>query len=89
MLNVRLAECKECADISSLISEIDCRLATLADNMFNNITMMLNQPIPSEAIIDLLTYKRILQCRYVNPLYASAYSTNSIASKVRILKYKK
>jgi len=54
MLYTRLTDCGECADIQSLIDDIDCKLAKLAGNMYNNITLMLNQPINSEAIISLL-----------------------------------
>ena len=89
MLTVRLTNCTDCADVQSLIDEIDCKLAKLAGNMYNNITLMLSQSIPIEAIIDLLTYKRILQYKYVNTLYASDFTISQIASKVKILKFKK
>ena len=88
MLTQRLRECKECAEINSLIDEIDCKLAKLAGNMYHNITLMLNQPIPADAIIDLLHYKRILQYKYVNNNYVYGYTVNMIASKVKLLKYK-
>lgn len=88
MLTPRLTDCKECADISRLIDEIDCKLAKLSGKMFNNITLMLNQSIPAEAIIDLLHYKRILKYKYVNSSYASDYTINMVASKVKLLKYK-
>ncbi len=88
MLTPRLRECTEYADINSLIEEIDCKLAKLAGNMYNNITLLLNKSIPAEAIIDLLHYKRILQYKYVNTTYASSYTVNMIASRVKLLKYK-
>lgn len=88
MLNPRLTNCTECANILSLIEEIDCKLAKLAGNMYNNITLMLNQSIPAETISILLNYRRILQYKYVNPSYISNYTINMIASKVRILKFK-
>ena len=88
MLTPRLRECTECADISSLIEEIDCKMAKLAGNMYNNITLLLNKSIPAEAIIDLLHYRRILQYKYVNSNYASDYTINMVASRVKLLKYK-
>jgi hypothetical protein len=89
MLNPRLTNCTQCADILSLIDEIDCRLAKLAGNMYNNVVLMLNKNIPVEVLIDLLTYKRILQYKYVNSSYAGKFTINEIASRVKLLKYKK
>lgn len=88
MLTPRLTYCEECSNIPSLIEEIDCKLAKLGNNMYNNITLMLNQPVPTENTIDLLMYKRILWNKYANPLYASNYSVNAIASKVKLLKFR-
>lgn len=88
MLNVRLTDCTECPDILELIEEIDCRLTELSKRMYSNIIFMFNQPIPAEAIIDLLNYKRILQYKYVNPLYASDYTLKAIASRIKLLKFK-
>lgn len=89
MLTPRLTNCGSCADVLSLIDEIDCRMAQLAGNMYNNLTLMLNKPVPFTVMSDLLTYKRILQYKYVNPNYASGFTINMIASKVKLLKYKK
>ena len=89
MLTPRLTNCEDCDDILSLIGEIDCRVATLADSMYNNVTLMLNYPINTSSLFALLNYKRILQCRYVNPNYACDYSLYDIASRVKVLKYKK
>lgn len=89
MLTPRLTECTCCADILSLIAEIDCKMSQLAGNMYNNLTLMLNKTVPAEAMISLLTYRRILQCKYVNPNYCSKYTINMIASKVKLLKYRK
>jgi len=49
---------------------------------------MLNQPVPAEAMLDLINYRRILIYKYFNPSYASCYTVNMIASRVKILKYK-
>jgi hypothetical protein len=88
MLYTRLTDCGECADIQSLMDDIDCKLADLAGNMYNNITLMLDQPINSEAIISLLNYRRILLHKYVNPVYLSNYTINMIAAKVKLLIFK-
>jgi hypothetical protein len=88
MITPRLAGCKECASITSLIEEIDCKMAKMSGGLYNNLTLMLDKPINISAIIDLLTYKRILQYKYVNYKYACGYSVNKIASRVKLLKYK-
>ena len=89
MLTPRLTSCTCCADILSLIDEIDCKMAQLAGNMYHNLTLMLNQNVPAETMISLLTYKRILQYKYVNPDYCSRYTISMITSKVKLLKYRK
>lgn len=88
MLTPRLTNCTDCADFLSLIEDIDCRLTELGDNMYNNIIYMLNKPVPASTIFDMLTYKRILQSKYVNPYYAGGFTVNMIAGKVKILKFK-
>jgi hypothetical protein len=82
MLSPRLTNCPECANIPSLLKKIDCKLAELGNSLYNNISYMLNKPIPSNDIIQLIGYKRILQYKYINPNYAYRYSVNMIASKV-------
>lgn len=88
MLSPRLTNCPECASIPALIAEIDCRLADLANNLYNNVVFILNQPVPGGAILDLLNYRRILAYKYCNPDYAAEFTVNMIASRVKILKYK-
>jgi len=88
MLNPRLTNCPQCEDIPSLIKEIDCKLAELSSDLYNNIVFMLNKSVPSTAILDLLNYKRILQYKTCNPNYAGNFSINSIASRIKILKFK-
>jgi hypothetical protein len=82
MLSPRLTNCPECADIPSLLRKIDCKLAELGNNLYNNISYMLNKPIPADDILQLIGYRRILQYKYVNPNYVHRYSVNMIASKV-------
>ena len=88
MLSPRLTNCPECASFPSLLLDIDCKLAQLSDNLYNNLVFMLNQPVPASVMLDLLNYKRILTYKYCNPNYASDYTVNMIASRVKLLKYK-
>ena len=89
MLYPRLTECGDCANIDCLIDEIDCKLAKLAGDLFHNITLMFNKPIQADAITSLIIYKRILQRKSVNPQYLSRFTIDNIASRIKILKYKK
>jgi len=82
MLSPRLTNCPECANIPSLLKKIDCKLAELGNNLYNNISYMLNKPVPADDILQLIGYRRILQYKYVNPNYAHRYSVNMIASRV-------
>lgn len=85
MLSPRLTDCSECASIPALIEEIDCKLTTLAKNLYNNTVFALNKPINAIAILDLLNYKRILTYKICNPDYAGMYSVEMIASRVKVL----
>ena len=82
MLSPRLTNCPECANIPSLLRKIDCKLAELGNNLYNNISYMLNKPIPADDILQLIGYRRILQYKYINPNYAGIYTINMIASRV-------
>ena len=82
MLSPRLSNCPECADIPSLLKKIDCKLAELGNNLYNNISYMLNKPVPAGDILQLIGYRRILQYKYVNPNYVHKYSVQMIASRV-------
>ena len=82
MLSPRLTNCPECANIPSLLKKIDCRLAELGNNLYNNISYMLNKPIPAGDILQLITYRRILTHKYCNPDYVHEYSIQMIASRV-------
>jgi hypothetical protein len=88
MLSPRLVNCVDCTTAPKLISDIDCRLTTLANNQYNNIVFMLNFPYPGDIIGDLLNYKRILVNKVCNPDYASAYTIDMIASRVKVLIHK-
>lgn len=82
MLSPRLTNCPECANIPSLLKKIDCRLAELGNNLYNNISYMLNKPVPSDDILQLIGYRRILMYKYCNPNYVAKYSVPMIASRV-------
>jgi len=82
MLSPKLTNCPECANIPSLLKKIDCKLAELGNNLYNNITLMLNKPIYTDEIFQLIGYKRILKYKSVNPDYCNSYTINKIASKV-------
>lgn len=88
MLSPRLTNCKECANIPSLILEIDCKIADMSNALYNNISFMLNQSFDAYTMNSLLNYRRILSYKICNPNYAGLYSVNMIASKIKLLKYK-
>jgi hypothetical protein len=85
MLSPRLSDCIECSNIISLLDDIDCKLAELAQNEYNNIVFSLNYPVQGITIGDLLNYKRILTYKLANKDYASCYTVNMIASRVKLL----
>ena len=82
MLTPRLTNCQDCNKIPDLLRSIDCKLAELGSNMYNNVVYMLNQPVPATTMLQLLAYKRILTYKYCNPHYAGQCSINDIAGKV-------
>lgn len=88
MLSPRLTNCPQCADIPSLIAEIDCKIAEMSTILYNNTVFLLNGQFNGEVMSDLLNYKRILMFKYCNPNYAGHYTVNMIASKVKLLKFK-
>ena len=88
MLSPRLTDCVNCSSITALLADIDCKMAELADNLYNNIVFMLNRPIPGIAMSDLLNYKRILTYKLCNEDYAKHYTVEMIASRVKLLKFK-
>lgn len=82
MLSPRLTDCPECANIPSLLKKIDCKLAELGNNLYNNISYMLNKSVPANDILQLIGYRRILMYKYYNPNYVHKYSVAMIASRV-------
>ena len=88
MLSPRLTNCVDCTTIPALLADIDCKLNDLSKNLYNNIVYLLNNQVPSDVMLDLLNYKRILTYKYCNPDYASQYTIQMIASRVKLLKFK-
>lgn len=88
MLTPRLTNCVECSTIPALLEDIDCKLAEIANNLYNNVVFILNRPVQASVIIDLLNYKRILTYKYCDPEYAGNYTIPMIASRIKLLKYK-
>ena len=82
MLSPRLTNCPECANIPSLLKKIDCKLAELGNNLYNNISYMLNKPVPADDITQLIGYRRILMYKLCNPSYVQEYTIPMISSKV-------
>jgi hypothetical protein len=82
MLSPRLNNCPECQNIPELIKKIDCKLAELGNNLYNNVSYMLNQTVPAGDIIQLIGYRRILTYKFVNPDYCMKYSIQMISGKV-------
>lgn len=88
MLSPKLTNCANCTNVMSLLADIDCKLFEMSKQLYNNTVFALNKQINSEAISDLLNYKRILTFKRCNPDYASRFTVEQIASRVKILKYK-
>ena len=88
MLSPRLTTYPDCASVSVLLQDIECKIFEIAKNMYNNIIFALNKPLDPNTMIDLLNYRRILIYKACNSEYAGCYTIDMIASKVKILKYK-
>jgi len=85
MLNVRLTSCRECALVSKLIDSIDCQLAKMANNLYVNMSYMLDKPVEACKMSTLLHYKRILTYKSSNENWAEDYNLEEIASRVNFL----
>jgi len=88
MLNPRLNNCIDCNSIPNLIGQIDNKLTQLANKQYNTIIFGFNSGVSEDTYLDLLNYKRILTYKYCNDDYASAYTVENIASKIKILLFK-
>lgn len=88
MLQPRLTDCVNCITVSNLLKEIDCKINELSFNLYNNLSYLLNKKVNTDAISDLINYKRILTYKLCNEHYAPNYTIEMIASKIKILKFK-
>lgn len=88
MLSPRLTNVAASTSIPALLTDIDLKLMELANDLYNNVVFSLNRQINSVAINDLLNYKRILRYKYCNSDYASPFTVEMIASRVKLLNYK-
>ena len=88
MLYPKFNECSNCVDIKDLICEIDAKISMYAENMYNNLTLLINDKIDKEVFSSLLYYKRILTARLFNQCYANSVNITDIISRVKILIYK-
>jgi|TARA_B110000977_G_scaffold180980_1_gene241225 hypothetical protein len=82
MLESKFTNCKSGGDIADLLKKIDCKLAELSYNMYNNIVLMLNKSVPAYKLTQLLTYRDILTNKQNNSDYAEHFSVEDIAGKV-------
>jgi len=85
MLTYRLTNCEECTEVPVLLNDIDCKLTSLAKSLYGNITLALSKPIREDVMWDLLNYKRILEYKSCNVEYASCYTLDAIASRIKVL----
>jgi len=82
MLQSKFTNCKKGGDIKDLLKKIDCRLAELSYNMYNNVVFMLNKCTPAYELTQLLKYREILIKKQENENYVEHFSVEDIASKV-------
>jgi hypothetical protein len=88
MLSPRLNNCIDCATIPVLLSDINQKIAELAQVEYNNLLYSTNYPIPAWALGDLLNYQRILEYKACNIEYAMPFTVQMIASRVKVLIHK-
>jgi len=88
MLYPRLNNCIDCATIPVLLTDIDQKIAALAQDEYNNIVFSLNHLIPGQVVGDLLHYKQILAYKQCNPDYCPDYTVSMIGSRVKVLIHK-
>ena len=88
MLSPRLNNCIDCATIPVLLTDIDQKIAELAQVEYNNLLYSTNSSIPVGALDDLLNYKRILEYKACDIEYALPFTVKMIASRVKVLIHK-
>ena len=53
MFTPRLTDCIDCTDITSLLSDIECKVTDIAKDLYNNTIFALNRPISGDIMFDL------------------------------------
>lgn len=89
MLKAKLIDCPECESIPVLLEEIDCKITEQAKKAYNNLVYALGKTCSNGSLEGLMHYRRILRSKQLNPEYASSFSVEDIASKVKLLIHKK
>ena len=84
MITPRLTNCSSTPDILSLIKDIDHKLMSLSNDLYNNSVFMLNRQINAETFVDLIAYKRILTYKYCNEDYTN-FTLPQIVTRVKRL----
>lgn len=74
-----------CNNIYKLLASIDCKLAELGNDLYNNISYMLNKNIDTCVITKLLMYKSILSKKNINPNYLKNWCISDIGDAVKTL----
>lgn len=85
MLTPKVTNCKECGSIPDLIKSIDCKIAETSGRLYNNIVFSLNLNVAYQDIFDLLTYKRILEYKAVNPDYICKFDIRQITTRIKLM----
>jgi ribonuclease HIII len=80
-----LNNCAHCADINTLIKEIDCKVFQLSIKVYNNLVYLLNNCVNEGNIKDLLHYKNILLYKMCNPKFAGDVTVEVIANRIKFL----
>ena len=78
-----VCKCNTSNDICNDLSLIDCKLAELGNQLYNNISYLLNNNVEICSISKLLIYKRMLTHKYNNPKYLSKWCLCDIKNKIK------
>ena len=84
-MSISNCSCKKCENIPKLLASIDCKLAELGNNLYNNISYLLNKNNDICNISKLLVYKNILIAKNNNSNYLKNWCFCSITTQVKKL----
>lgn len=82
MLIQTFNDCQDCNTISLMLSKIDCKLAEIGNDLYNNISYLVNNKIDYCLASKLLFYKQILTSKSHNPDYLKCWCICDIVDKV-------